>query len=182
MNQNESNTGEKSPFYESAAAYPIDRIPAETYATFIHEMFEKEWRKISGEAVDFILEWTFRHTYYTQFLCNRVFQLTRKEATMTEVFQAIDDILKENTDLFLERRNLLTRKQWDFLIAVAKEKEVVQPTSATFLRKYGLGAPSSAVRLLQALVEKELLLENKSLSGSSFRVYNVFFSRWLERL
>lgn len=175
-------TGEKSPFYESAAAYPIDRIPAETYATFIHEMFEKEGRKISGEAVDFILEWTFRHTYYTQFLCNRVFQLTRKEATMTEVFQAIDDILKENTDLFLERRNLLTRKQWDFLIAVAKEKEVVQPTSATFLRKYGLGAPSSAVRLLQALVEKELLLENKSLSGSSFRVYNVFFSRWLERL
>lgn len=117
-------------------------------------MFEKEGRKIFGEAVDFILEWTFCHTYYTQFLCNRVFQLTREEATMTEVFQAIDDILKENTDLFLERRNLLTRKQWDFLIAVAKEKEVVQPTSATFLRK----------------------------SGSSFRVYNVFFSRWLERL
>ena len=36
--------------------------------------------------------------------------------------------------------------------------------------------------LLYSLVEKELLLETKSLDGSSYCVYNVFFSRWLERL
>ena len=95
---------------------------------------------------------------------------------------AADNILKENEGGFLERRSLLTAKQWKFLIAVAKEGVVREPTGAAFLQKYGLGAPSSAARLLNALTDKELLLETKSLEGSSYCVYNVFFSRWLERL
>ena len=99
-----------------------------------------------------------------------------------DVLLSADAILKENNAAFLERRALLTAKQWKFLAAVAKEGEVNEPTGAAFLQKYGLGAPSSAVRLLNALTEKELLLETKSLEGSSFCVYNVFFSRWLERL
>lgn len=35
-------------------------------------------------------------------------------------------------------------------------------------------------RLMNSLLEKELLLETKTLAGSSYCVYNVFFSRWLE--
>ena len=57
-----------------------------------------------------------------------------------------------------------------------------EPTGSAFLQKYGLGAPSTASRLLTSLTEKELLLETKSLEGSSYCIYNVFFSRWLERL
>lgn len=99
-----------------------------------------------------------------------------------DVLAAADAILKENNDSLLERRALLTAKQWKFLAAVAKEGEVNKPTGATFLQKHGLGAPSSAARLLAALTEKELLLETKTLEGSSYCVYNVFLSRWLERL
>ena len=132
--------------------------------------------------MEFILEWTRRHTFYTQFLCNRVFLGSRKEATLTEVFVAIDTIFKENVDAFLERRNLLTQRQWNYLIAVAKEGELSQPTSNEFLQKYSLGAPSSSLRTLETLVDKELILETKSPSGSTYSVYNVFFSRWLERL
>lgn len=35
-------------------------------------------------------------------------------------------------------------------------------------------------RLMNSLLEKELLLETKTLAGSSYCVYNGFFSRWLE--
>ena len=99
-----------------------------------------------------------------------------------DVLLAADSILKENNDTFLERRSLLTPRQWKFLIAVAKEGTVNEPTGSSFLQKYGLGAPSTASRQLSSLVEKELLLETKSLEGTSYCVYNVFFSRWLERL
>ena len=92
------------------------------------------------------------------------------------------ECLRENNDTFLERRSLLTPRQWKYLIAVAKEGVVNEPTGASFLQKYNLGAPSTASRVLSSLTEKELLLETKSLDGSSYCVYNVFFSRWLERL
>ena len=104
------------------------------------------------------------------------------EVALADVLAAADAILRENHAAFLERRALLTTKQWKFLTAVAKEGEVNEPTGAAFLQKYGLGAPSTAARLLAALTEKELLLETKTLHGSSYCVYNVFFSRWLERL
>lgn len=175
-------TSENSPFYESAAPYTLDKIDRVVYAQFISEQFEKQKKHITEEAVEYVLDWTRCHTFYTQSLCNRVFSLVRNEAGLVDVLCAADAILKENNDTFLERRALLTPKQWKFLIAIAKEGEVSEPTSSAFLQKYGLGASSTVARLLGSLVEKELLLETKSLTGSSYCVYNVFFSRWLERL
>ena len=175
-------TYEDSPFYESATLYSLDKIDRSVYAGFISEQFRRHQKSIREEAVDYILDWTRCHTFYTQTLCNRVFAATRKEAAVVDVLVAADAILKENEAAFLERRSLLTAKQWKFLTAVAKEGEVSEPTGAAFLQKYGLGAPSTAARLLAALTEKELLLETKTLNGSSYCVYNVFLSRWLERL
>ena len=175
-------TAENSPFYESASLYTLDKIGREKYRQFILTQFMGQKKSISEEAVDFILDWTRCHTYYTQFLCNRVFQSTKKEASLVDVLVAADVILKENNDTFLERRSLLTPKQWNYLKAVAKEGEVTEPTSTAFLQKYHLGAPSTVARLLSSLLEKELILETKNPTGSSFCVYNVFFSRWLEKL
>lgn len=175
-------TAENSPFYESASLYTLEKIDRDVYARFISEQFATQKKTITPEAIDFILEWTRCHTFYTQFLCNRVFSAIRKDATLMDVLVAADAILKENNAAFLERRTLLTPKQWKFLTAVAKEGEVSEPTGAAFLQNYGLGGPSTAARLLTALTEKELLLETKTLEGNSYCVYNVFLSRWLERL
>ena len=175
-------TSEKSPFYESSAIYSLDKINREVYADFIKEQFDGQKKSITEEAVDYILEWTCCHTFYTQFLCNRVFQDVDKEAGLKDVLLAIDSIMTENEGAFIERKSLLTPKQWKMLKAIAKEGEVREPTGFAFLKKYSLGAPSSASRLMNSLLDKELILETKTLSGSSYRVYNVFFSRWLERL
>lgn len=175
-------TAENSPFYESASLYTLGKIDRNTYADFIKEQFAGQKKAISAEAIDFILDWTRCHTFYTQTLCNRVFASVKRDAGLVDALMAADAIIKESEGGFLERRSLVTAKQWKFLMAIAKEGEVSEPTGAVFLQKYGLGAPSSAVRLLKALTDKELLLETKTLEGSSYCVYNVFFSRWLERL
>jgi hypothetical protein len=105
-----------------------------------------------------------------------------KKITLKDVRFVCAAILREGMNGYLERRNLLTDKQWRFLKAVAKEGFVAQPTAGEFLNKYKLGTAATVKRIVTSLVEKELLLETLSLEGKSYCVYNVFLSRWLESI
>lgn len=172
--------GEKSPFYESTTPVYLDKIDPAPYADFIKRMFAKGGRKIDDESVEFILEWTKRHTYYTQYLCRRIFLNGSKKINLAEVKIACSQILYENVNGFLERRNLITDSQWLVLKAVARDGVVTQPTSGDFLMRHRLGNAASVKRIFESLVDKELLLEEVSEKGRSYSVYNVFLSRWLE--
>ena len=175
-------TNAKKPFYESSRAIYIDRIDSDKYKDFITGLFKKASKSIDEDAVDFILKWTKRHTYYTQFVCNQVFAESSQKITLENVKSVASRIIRFETTNFIERRNLITEKQWKYLVAVAKEGEVRKPTAADFLMKYQIGNAASAKKILEALVEKELLLEQSDLSGKSYSVYNVFMSRWMESL
>ena len=175
-------TNAKKPFYESSRTVYIDRIDLEKYKAFIMSLITKNGKNIDDDAVDFILEWTKRHTYYTQFVCNQVFAESSKKITLEDVKNTASSILRLEITNFIERRNLLTEKQWKYLVAVAKEGEVKKPTAADFLMKYQIGNAATAKKILTTLVEKELLLEQSDLSGKSYSVYNVFMSRWMESL
>jgi DNA-binding MarR family transcriptional regulator len=83
--------------------------------------------------------------------------------------------------VYLQYRQLLTPSQWNFLIAVAKEDEVNQITSQKFIQTHRIGTPANARRISKSLEEKELLLVNFAKKSQSYQVYDVFFSRWLER-
>ena len=175
-------TSAKSPFYESSRCINIDLIDSENYANFIKRLFKEKGRKIDDEAVDFILGWSKRHTFYTQVLCNRVFAESRKHTCIDNVKSVASKIIKYEIPNFIERRNLITDKQWRFLVAVAKEGEIRQPTASQFLMKYNIGTSATAKKIVNTLVEKELLLEQNDLKGKRYSVYNVFMSRWMETL
>lgn len=175
-------TNAKKPFYESSRTIYINRIDADKYKAFITGLFKKAGKSIDDDAVDFILGWTKRHTYYTQFVCNQVFADSSQRITLEDVKNVASRILRFETTNFIERRNLITEKQWKYLVAVAKEGEVKKPTAADFLMKYKIGNAATAKKILTALVEKELLLEQSDLNGKSYSVYNVFMSRWMETL
>ena len=172
----------KSPFYESTHVVYLEKIDRDVYGSFIGNLFETGHRRIEADALDFVLEWTRCHTFYTQYLCHRIFRNASKKIDTAEVKRACAQILQENAPGFIERRNLLTDKQWQFLKAVAKEGSVEQPTAGGFINKYKLGTGAAVKRMLESLVEKELLLETLSLEGKSYSVYNVFLSRWLESI
>jgi hypothetical protein len=170
----------KKPFYASTQFYKIEAIQKEKYAEFITNLFQKNNRIINSEALDFILEWTKQHTYYTQFLCNRVFESGARKITLDVVKQCCKQVFLLNEASFFQYRSLLTDNQWNFLIAVAKKNTVYKPTANNFLVKYNIGTPANARRIVSALVEKELLCEHYSLEGKYYTVYDVFLSRWLE--
>lgn len=170
------------PFFSSTAFLHLDKIPAEAYASFILEKFERHKKTIDRASVDFILEWTKQHTYYTQALCNKVFQLTKKTADIHVVYNGCNMLLLENEAMYFQYRNLLTTGQWNLLMAIAKDDVVYQPTSGTFIKTHQLGIPASVRRSLQALVDKEMVLQETNDEGIVFyQVYNCFLSRWLAK-
>ena len=170
----------KSPFYESTHIVYLEKIERDVYGIFVENLFKLGKRTIEEDALNFVLDWTRCHTFYTQYLCHRLFRDGERKIGLSHVKMACAQILQENAPGFIERRNMLTDKQWQFLKAVAKEGSVEQPTAGSFVSKYKLGTGAAVKRMLTALVEKELLLETLSLEGKSYCVYNVFLSRWLE--
>lgn len=173
-------TDARSPFYESTRCLYLEKIDRKVYADFIIRMFEKGKKTITTEALDFILNWTKLHTFYTQSLCNHVFLKSGRKIEKEDVLRSAAQILKENEQNFIQWRDLLTANQWNYLKAVAKEQVVTQPYASQFLQKYNIGTSANSQRLLEALIDKELILANSTIEGVSYSVYNVFLSRWLE--
>lgn len=171
----------KRPFFASTRIISLPPIPAESYSRFIEEKFIENKRKISPEAIDFVLEWTRRHTYYAQSVCNTLFSSGGREIDIHSVKEICGEILDEQEKTFLQYRNLLTGNQWQLLMAVAKEGNVYKPHSGEFVSKHSLGTPASITRALDALLTKEMIYEESDSSGKYYSVYDLFLSRWLER-
>ena len=175
-------TDARSPFYESSRVLFLDKIDKKVYSSFIRTIFEKYGRTVDDAAIEFITSWTKLHTFYTQSLCNHIFVKEDNYVSLEAAKRSASQILAENEQQFLEIRNLLTPNQWNFLKAVALEGEVRQPTSGKFIQKYSIGIPANAKRILQALLDKELILTTNTREYTYYSVYNVFLSRWLESL
>ncbi len=170
------------PFYGSSQLMELTSISHDAYAAFIKQHFLAHKRKLEKEAIDFILTWTRRHTWFTQVLCNRLFAAGYAVISITEVQALCETILKEQEPVFFQYRSLLTLAQWQLLTAIAREEKLYQPGAGAFIQKYKLGTPSSVKRSIDSLLEKEMIYQERDEEGSYFQVYDCFLSRWLERL
>ena len=173
---------EKKPFYSSTTFISLEKISEASYANFIRHHFNLDGRTIDDESIQFILDWTRRHTYYTQQLCHTIFANGDKNVTLDVVRAACGQLMKQGEAVYLQYRQMLTDKQWNYLIAVAKEGCVKQITASAFLKHHKIGTPSVSRRLAEALVEKGLLNDDVRIDGTTYTVSDVFFSHWLERL
>lgn len=173
---------EKKPFYSSTTFVSLGKIGVEPYSCFIRRLFANSGRTISDDAVEFVLSWTRRHTYYTQQLCHTIYANGHQSVTIEEVKQACEQLMRQGEAVYLQYRQMLTDKQWDYLIAVAKEGSIQQITSSAFLKRHKIGTPSVSRRLADALCEKGLLNDESTLEGTIYSVSDVFLSHWMERL
>lgn len=169
------------PFFSSAQTIGLSEIPQEKYKPFIIEKFAERKREIDQEAVDFILEWTFSHTYYTQVICNSAFSEYGKHVDIKKVKHICDEQMTMQQTTFMQYRDLLGPVQWKMLIAIAREELISEPQAKDFLLKYKIGAASSAKKALTALVDKEMVCTIETPDKTSYRVYNVFLLRWLQK-
>lgn len=173
-------TNAKKPFYESTSFCYLAKLPVPVYAAFIKSLFVSAGKAIDDDSIDYILQWTKVHTYYTQRLCNEVFSLSGDTIDRDLINKAIQAILDAEKERFREIRRLITRSQWKMLKAIASEGEVSQITSSSFLSRHGISSGPTALRNIKALTDKELVLATNREDGTYYSVYNVFLSRYLE--
>jgi hypothetical protein len=147
----------------------------------IIEKFTEGKRTIDEQAVDFILNWTLSHTYYTQVICNTAYAEYKKHIGIEQIKRVCEEQLNMQQTTFMQYRDLLGPIQWKMLIAIARENLISEPQAKDFLLKHKIGAASSAKKALTSLVDKEMVCTIETPEKTSYRVYNVFLMRWLER-
>ena len=165
------------PFYQSSDVLVLHKIDYDTYFKYIKDTFGEFRKEIDDDAIDFILDFTDRHSYYTQFLCNITFYKSKRKIKKDAVKLNADEILENRRDDFMGILRLLSANQRKIVIAVAKENLVLRPTSGDFIKKHGLPAVSSTALAVKTLVEKEVLYAN----DDGYKVYDVFFKRFLQK-
>jgi hypothetical protein len=168
----------KRPFYQSTEFMHLEEIPQNEYSAFIKEKFAIGSIAIFDDAVNEILTLTRRHTYYVQFISNRLYSSGNQEISSETVRQVYSDILHENEVYYSEYRSLLTKPQWDLLIALAKEEGIGNVTTSSFLKTHDLSNPSTVRRGIESLLDKKMIYRK----DMKYYVYDVFFARWLESL
>ena len=170
------------PFFASTQFLGLETIAAESYGNYITKMFTAGGKEIDAEAVAQIMQWSRRHTYYTQRLCHEVYDLPVNHIGIDEVNGCCNTLLQLNEPYFLQYKQLLTAGQWNFMIALAKEGIVEQPYATAFLKKYDVGATAVARRQLQTLIDKDLVFAETTKEKTYYAVADLFLMRWLEKV
>lgn len=165
------------PFYQSSDILYLDPIETDVYTDFICEKFHLQFRTIDAEHVRSYVEYYNNHTFYVQYFFNRLFEQTDKKVLENDFLQVRDLILKEREAVFYSYKNLLTDKQFQFMLALAKEEGEEQITSGTFIKKYDLPFPSTIKNIAKVLLDKEMIYRNDNI----YRVYDVFFEKWMKQ-
>lgn len=166
-----------NPFYNSTQTKYLEKIEENKYLEFIQNHFKQAGKTLSSEQVRHVLNWTRCHTYFTQFVCNRLYSLDYKRYSFSIIESLLTSILKENELIYFNYKKLLTSYQFSLLAAIAKENGVRKPTSGTFIFNHRLNSPSSVQTALKTLIDKEMLYQK----DKEYHVTDVFFARWLEK-
>ncbi|MBS1943860.1 MAG: ATP-binding protein [Bacteroidetes bacterium] len=165
----------KRPFFQSTEPLYLGPIPDEAYSAFITRHFKAAGRRIDPTAVGEGLTWCRTHTYYVQYLFNRLWSTGLRKVTRIDLERTKASILKERAPEYMTLQRLLSPNQAALLTAIAKEGSVAAPTAMEFVQRHRLSALSTVRQSLGVLVEKELVHH----ADGRYAVTDVFLGHWL---
>lgn len=163
------------PFYQSSDVLSLERLNQDDYELFIKHHFEKGGMQIEKELIRERIDAYDTYTFYVQYFFNKLYALHKKIITRNDVNEVAREIVLEREQVFYNYKNLLTNNQFALLKAIAREGGVEKPNAGDFLRRYNLPQSSSIHAALHALLNKEMVFEERG----CYKVYDLFFSHWL---
>ncbi len=163
------------PFYNTTEIMEIVNINPGQYKNYIKDKFNKGSKSISVESLERINEITGMHTFYVQYLCNRLYGNFNK-VEEEHVNLMLLEILNENEPVYANYLRLLTPIQFRVLKAISLNGGVQNPTSKEFISAFNLGAASTVSQSVRSLTDKDFLFS----SGEKLRLNDVFFSQWIK--
>jgi hypothetical protein len=166
------------PFYQSAVLQSLDIIDKNEYIKFASKLFKKGNKDVSNTYIERAYNLFEGHTFYVQAVLNQLFsELDDDEkCTDTTFIKTIKNRVNSYETLFSEILNLLTERQKECLLAVAKAGKAQNITSGDFVKKYLLYSSAYVQTSARQLLEKEILTKNQN----TYSVYDRFFAIWLK--
>ncbi|MBQ6307536.1 MAG: ATP-binding protein [Bacteroidales bacterium] len=166
----------KMPFYQFGDILFLQPIPTEDWITFIRQKFEEKNMSIDDAIIEKICSTVQSQSSYVQQLAWNVMLNTTKKADEATLETAVEDLLNQNSLLFLQQIESLTAYQMNFLKAVAKGVHT-DFTSKEVLSTYDLGAKSNISRIKTVLTQKELIEKTPNGIVFSDPVFELWFTK-----
>lgn len=167
----------KMPFYQFGDIVFLQAISTEDWIPFIRNKFKEKNIEISDELIRKICSSVDNQSSYVQQLAWNVMLNAENEVTEETVEVAINDMLSQNTLLFMQQIEGLTSYQMNFLKAISDGVHN-DFTSQKILSSYELGAKSNIMRIKNVLIHKELI--EKTSEGIFFT--DPIFKLWMKRI
>ncbi len=168
----------KRPFFQSTEFVNLQPLSETIYYEFSRHFFEKRKGNLSEEVFRDVYQRFSGHTWYVQFVMNRLYETTKRADSIEQSNQVILSVVDTLVPQYEIMMTLLTTNQVNLLKAIAKEHKIAKPQSFEFVNKHNLSSPSSVKTALDVLVDKELVYPEKD----GYVVYDRFLSIWLQRL
>lgn len=168
------------PFYQSASHMPLNCINLDRYTEFAQGLFAKGNKKLESEVMKAVYEEVEGLTWYIQKLLNELYSMTPDGGICTmEYFPiAMNSILDSYDNNYTDMLRLLSARQKALVLAIAREGIATNVQSSSFVKKYNLNSASSVQSGIKTLLEKAYITEQ----SGSYRIYDLFMQRWLERM
>lgn len=172
-------TDRSRPLYRAGAHFVLRAIEQKHWSPFISERFNRTLKSIDEECISRIVELTEGHPFYTQHLCNTLWELTDSNTPvlLSTVDEAVELLLDREDYAFSTLWESLTINQRKLLESFAFGDSGIKPFSAESIRLSGLKTASNVQRALQPLLEKDLIDQE---SGSYF-VLDRFLRLWIRK-
>ncbi|NOR12392.1 MAG: AAA family ATPase [Candidatus Aminicenantes bacterium] len=172
-------TKKESPLYNSALHFPLEPIVLEEFAKFIHRKFLKSQKRISGDVIADIYNFSRGSPHYIQYLCNVLWDMTpeNSKSDKKKLSHAINILTAREEKLFINIVELLSRLELQVLIALATKETGEKILSMRFLQKHNLSSTSGVRAALIRMDEKGLLEKN----GPDYEFTNPVFRYWISK-
>lgn len=169
-------SNKRMPFYQFGEMMHLGKIPTEKWVKYIQKQFLSEKKIISEDIASQLCFQVDNYSSYVQQLAWNLFVITDKTATEEGLQTAIEDMLNQNNSFFTEQIKDLTSYQLNFLKAVNSGIHNGF-SSAQVLQEWHFGSKSNIATIKSALIEKELIEEDKSF----VYIADPVFALWLRK-
>jgi len=166
----------RMPFYQFGDIRFLSPIALDDWRPFIRSKFEENEQTIRDEQIARICETVEYQSSYVQQLAWNVMLCSDAVVSDEAMDEAIDDLIDQNSTLFLQQTEGLSAYQINFLKALAAG-ESGDFTSAAILKKYNLGTKSNISRIVESLIKKELIEK----AGRTVTIADPVFRLWTLR-
>lgn len=164
------------PFYQFGDAIYLSIIETKNWVPFICQKFQKQNLIISEDLAKRICIEVENYSSYVQQLAWNVMLNTNREVTEEIIEKAMNELIAQNSALFMQQTEGLSSFQMNMLRAIASDIHNGFTTKKV-LAEYNLGTKSNISRIQKTLIDRDLV----ELREEGLFINDPVFKKWFRR-